>query len=312
MRPKTQLKRRVEKMKKIIVFVLVALLALTLAACGETAPSPAPAAPAAPPAAAETTPAEAPAEEERHALRVGLVGAFNVHWDVIQEMVAEEGIDLELVFFSDFMTPNLALDGGDIDLNAFQHKMFLTADSEANGYEIEYIAETFIVPLNLFNNPDRISSVEDIQDGHTIAIPSDPTNSGRALRFLESAGLLVIDPAVTGIPTVLDITERIVDIQILEAESGMLANILPDVEAAVINGQNAFSAGLNPEVDSILREDISGDNMAHLVNIIVARTVDVEDPIRSALFEIIVRAHQSETVRQVLLDEYQGAFIPAW
>ncbi|MCL2588294.1 MAG: MetQ/NlpA family ABC transporter substrate-binding protein [Oscillospiraceae bacterium] len=299
-------------MKKFITLLLALLLVFGLAACGGggTTETPPPAPTADVPA--ETTPApEEP--EERHTVRVGLVGAFNVHWDLIQEIVAEEGIDLELVFFSDFMTPNLALDGGDIDLNAFQHRMFLANDSGANGYEIEEIAETFIAPLNIFNNPDRISSLEDLQDGHTIAIPSDPTNSGRALRLLEAAGLIVLDTPDGEIPSVLDISEHIVNINILEAESGMLFNILPDVEAAIINATNAFTAGLRPEEDSIFQEDVTGDNVAQLVNIIVARTADVQEGgLRAQLFEIIVRAHHSDAVRQLLLDDYQGALIPVW
>ena len=251
--------------------------------------------------------------DEPYVLRVGLVGAFNHHWEVIRDIVAEEGIVLELVFFSDFMTPNLALDGGDIDLNAFQHKLFLANEIEANGYEIVAIGDTFIAPLNIFKNPDRISSLEDLQDGHTIAIPSDPTNSGRALRLLEAAGLIVLDTPEGEIPSILDISERIVDIHIIEAEAGMLANILPDVEAAVINNPHALNAGLNSDTDSIFREDITTPQAELLVNVVAVRIADMEAGGRRAeLFEAIVRAHHTETVRQLFLDEYQGALIPVW
>ena len=278
-------------MKKLIAVLLVVVLVFGLAACGGSGTSD---------------------EEGPHVLRVGLVGAFNVHWDTIAEIVAEDNIELELVYFTDFAIPNRALNEGDIDLNAFQHKMFLANDSEANGYELQTIAETFIAPLNLFNNRDRISSLADIQDGHTIAIPSDPTNGGRALRLLENAGLITLNTPEGQIPSILDVTE-IVQINILEAESGMLFNILPDVEAAVITATNALSAGLRPEEDSIFEEDITGSDVSELINIIVARSADVaEGGLRAELFDIIVRAHHSERVRQVILDEYQGALIPVW
>ena len=300
-------------MKKRIAILFVIVLVLGLVACAGDNTEADCASTEAPPLTDTVRAGEPDVSEEPYVIRIGLVGAFNVHWDAIQEMVAEEGIALELVFFSDFMTPNLALDGGDIDLNAFQHKLFLANEIEANGYEIVAIGDTFIAPLNIFKNADRISSLEDLQDGHTIAIPSDPTNSGRALRLLEAAGLIVLDAPEGAIPSVLDISERIVDIHILEAESGMLFNILPDVEAAVINATNALSAGLRPEEDSIFGEDVTGDGVASLTNVIVARIADIEAGGRRAeLFDIIVRAHHSERIRQLILDEYQGALIPIW
>ena len=280
-------------MKKTIAIVVLLALVFSLAACG---------------GGGNGTSDDGPVT-----LRVGIVGAFNVHWYAIQEMVAEDGIELELVYFTDFTTPNRALSDGDLDLNAFQHKLFFGNDVEANGYEIEYIAETFIFPLNIFKNQDRISTLADIQDGHTIGIPSDPTNSGRALRLLEAAGLLVIDPAldIFDIPTELDIKEFIVDINLLPAESAMLPNLLEDLEAAIITNPLAFVAGLTEE-DSIFTEDITGEFASQLINIIAVRSEDMEDPDRSALFASIVRAHHTEEIRQLVLEEYEGVLVPVW
>jgi len=297
-------------MKKLLLILVTIGLALSFAACGADEP-----APQETPEAVElddTSVSETDSVEMQH-LRVGVVGAFNIHWEVIRSLVAEDGIDLEIVYFSDFMTPNRALAEGDIDLNAFQHRMFLESDIAANGYEIEAIAETFISPLNLFKNTDRISTLEDLQDGHTVAIPSDPTNSGRALWLLEAAGLIVIDPNVSGLPTVLDIVEYVVDISIMEVESGMLPNILPDIEAAAINGLNALSAGLDPETQSIFREDIAGEDVSHLINVIAVRSADLAaDELIVDLFDLIVQAHHSDMVRQAMIDAYHGALVPVW
>ena len=284
-------------MKKILAFLLALVLVFGLVAC----------------AGGSGDGGGSAADDGPYVLRVGLVGAFNVHWYTIQEIVAEDNIQLELVYFSDFAIPNRALNEGDLDLNAFQHKMFLANDAATNGYEIQYIADTFIAPMNIFRNPERISTLEDIQDGHTIAIPSDPTNGGRALRLLEAAGLIVLDTPEGQNPTVLDITKRIVNINIIEGETSMLPHMLPDVEAAIISNPQAMSAGIVTDEYSIFREDISGDAAARLTNVIVVRTADLEeDGPRARLFEAIVRAHHTERVRQVFIDEYQGALVPVW
>ena len=280
-----------KKVKILLTAITVSLFLVVLSACG----------------GGQT-------EEGSNVLRVGVVGAFNIHWETIAEMVAEDGIYLEIVTFSDFMTPNRALAEGDLDINAFQHKMFLASDSAANGYNIQYIAETFYVPMHIFNNVNRISSIDEIADGHTIAIPSDPTNNARALRFLEYAGFITINeniPAGT-LPSILDV-EYIVNINIIEAEAGMLANMIPDVEAAVIGSINAFSAGLNPTYDSIFAEHIYGENVDLLTNVIVVRDEDVyAGGERMEMFNAIVRAHHTDVIRQIILDEYQGALRPVW
>ena len=246
-------------------------------------------------------------------VRIGLVGTLHYQWYTIRDMVAEEGITLEFVFFTDFTTPNRALNDGEIELNAFQNRIFFDTEVATHGYEITYIAETFVAPLNIFANRDRVNSLEDIQDGHTIAIPSDPTNLGRGLRLLRDAGLIVLDETPGALVTELDIVEFIVDINLRPMEANMIANILPDVEAGIINNPTAFIAGLRPATDSIFTEDVSGDVGHGLTNLIVVRTADLEAGGRLAeIFEIIARAHNSEEVRQVMLDAYQGALVPVW
>ena len=98
--------------------------------------------------------------------------------------MADEGIDLEFVQFSDYVTPNDALANGEIDLNAFQHRIYLQSEIDNYGYEIENIGNTFIIPLNLYS--DKVKSVDELKDGDTVAIPDDVTNGGRALKVLEA------------------------------------------------------------------------------------------------------------------------------
>lgn len=276
-------------MKKTILLLILALLVLSFTACGGGGN-----------------------DDDLTVIRVGVVGAWNDHWYTMTENLLDEGIQIELVLFSDFATPNRALSDGDLDLNAFQHKMFLASEIESQGYEIEYIADTFVVPMNIFPNTNRISSLEDIQDGHSIGIPSDPTNGGRALQLLEAAGLIVLNTPEGANPTRFDIDRDAsrVHIEIVEAEAALLASMLPDLEAAVIGGINAFTAGLRPIEDSIFREDVTGAD--HLVNTIVARSADLQDPARRAIFDAIVRAHHTDEIRETMLNDFGGAFIPVW
>ena len=175
-------------------------------------------------------------------VKVGVVGEYNAQWDTVNELLAKDSnYQVELVKFTDYAAPNRALNDGEIDLNAFQHKAFLANDISQKGYEIVDIGDTIIAPLSIYNNKDKISSIEEIKDGDIIAIPSDLTNGGRALKLLEKAGILECDPAKGYVPTKADITKYNVNIEIMEAESATLANLLPDCTAAIINGGNAYT-----------------------------------------------------------------------
>lgn len=252
-----------------------------------------------------------PASGESTIVKVGVVGGYNAQWDTINELLADDGIQIELVKFTDYAAPNRALNDGEIDLNAFQHKAFLANDIQQKSYDIVDIGDTIIAPLGIYNNKDKISSIEDIKDGDVIAIPSDLTNGGRALKLLESAGLIECDPSKGVVPTKADIIQYNKQIEILEAESATLANILPDCAAAIINGGNAFTAGLNPLTDTIFIEDVNPETntaVPDLVNVIVARTEDKDNEV----YKKIVEAYQTPEVQKTIEEEYQGAFVCAW
>ena len=284
-----------KNVKKWIAAALATVATVSLTACGGS-----------------TDTQEATADSgEPTIVKVGVVGEYNAQWDTINELLADDGIQVELVKFTDYAAPNRALNDGEIDLNAFQHKAFLANDIEQKGYDIVDIGDTIIAPLGIYNNKDKISSVEDIKDGDVIAIPSDLTNGGRALKLLEAAGLIECDPAKGVVPTKADITKYNKQIEIMEAESATLANLLPDCAAAVINGGNAYTAGLNPVTDTIFVEDVNPETNAavsDLVNVIAARTEDKDNEV----YKKIVEAYQTPEVQKTVEDEYQGAFVCAW
>ena len=158
------------KLKRIIAFSLSAAgLALALTACGSSSSASDDAAQASGSSDAQTT------------VKLGVVGAiYEDIWAPAKEKLADEGIDLEFVQFSDYVTPNNALANGEIDLNAFQHRIYLQSEIDSYGYEIENIGNTFIIPLNLYS--DKVKSVDELKDGDTVAIPDDATNGAARAR----------------------------------------------------------------------------------------------------------------------------------
>lgn len=291
--------------------VLAAVCAVGLAGCGSQDGASAGTTAAGTAAGAEAQSSAGSASTGKTVVKVGVVGEYNAQWDTINELLADEGIEVELVKFTDYAAPNRALDDGEIDLNAFQHKAYLANDIAQKGYDIVDIGDTIIAPLSIFNNKDKISSIEDIKDGDVIAIPSDLTNGGRALKLLEAAGLIECDPEKGFTPTKADITNYNVKIEIKEAESATLANILPDCAAAIINGGNAFTAGLDPTSDAIFQENVdpeTNEAVPQLINVIVARTADKDNEI----YKKVVDAYHTPEVEQTIKDAYKGAFICAW
>lgn len=244
-------------------------------------------------------------------VKVGVVGEYNDQWDTVNQLLEKDNIKVELVKFSDYVAPNRALSDKEIDLNSFQHKAFLKNDCEQKGYSLVAIGDTLIAPLCIYNNKDKISSIDDIKDGDVIAIPSDLTNGGRALKLLEKAGILGCDPAKGFIPTKADVIKYNKKIEIKEAESATLAKILPDCAAAIINGGNAITAGLDPINDSIFTENVNKDEnpaVADLINVIVAR----EDDKDNEVFKKIVKAYQTDEVKKTVEEAFHGAFICTW
>lgn len=251
------------------------------------------------------------AEDGVTIVKIGVVGDYNAQWDTVNELLKKDKIQVKLVKFSDYATPNRALADGEIDLNAFQHKAYLKNDIARNGYKIEPIGDTLITPLRVFNNKNKLKSMQDVKDGDIFAIPSDLTNGGRALKVLESAGLIVCDPAKGYVPTKTDIIKYNVKIEIREAESGVLFNILPDVSAALINGGNAYTAGLDSQKDSIYAENIdpkTNPNVGDLFNIIAARSQDKDNPV----YKKVVEAYHTPETAKTLMTVYKGAFTPVW
>lgn len=212
------------------------------------------------------------------------VGATPVpHAEMLAEVaddLASRGIKLEIIEFTDYVTPNTALIAGDIDANFFQHIPYL----ESNGEWTSKLVSAFgvhIEPFGLYSN--KYDSLAQIPAGATIAIPNDPSNGGRALLLLADNGIITLKPDAGLEATTLDITGNPKNLKFASLEAAQLPRSLDDVDAACINGNYALEAGLNPVNDSIVIEDADSP----YVNIVVVRRGTENDPRISALREAL-------------------------
>jgi len=246
-------------------------------------------------------------ETDEIVVKVGLVGEMTEMWVPVQENLESENIRIELVKFADYTLPNQALADGEIDLNAFQHVAFLNNEIELKGFDLVPIGNTLLSALNVYSS--NVDSIDDIKVGDKIAIPNDLTNGGRALKVLETAGLISVDPAAGYTPELKDIKENPLEIEFIEVEASNLPALLPDVAAAVINGNHAHDYGLIPAEDAIFAESIDSleeDNP--YINIIVARAEDKD----KETYLKVVEAYNKENVGKVIIETFGGLYIPAW
>lgn len=275
-------------MKKILALALTLALALPLAACGGDSGS-------------ASTFQEGGVTE----VTVGVVGASNGQWDTVNELLADEGIHVTLVEFSDYKLPNEALNNGDVDLNAFQHKEYFFNEVETLGYELSVLGDTIIAPLSLYSN--YITDISELKEGDKIAVPSDPTNEGRCFKILESAGVLEVDPAAGYNPEIKDITSNPLNLEFIEVEAANTASLLPDVTAAFINGAHAVDNGLNVE-DAVYTEQVQAGSDNPYINILACRTEDLENEV----YQKVLAAYQSDETAKAIEEIFQGTYIPAW
>ena len=244
-------------------------------------------------------------EGENQVVKLGVVGSvYEELWKPAQDKLKEEGIDLEIVQFSDYATPNNALNSGEIDLNAFQHEIYLNTEIESYGYEIQEVGYTFIIPLNLYS--DKVTSVSEIKDGDTVAIPNDVTNGGRALKVLEAAGLITLKSDAPDSPTVDDIEKYNVQIEIKELSANTIPSALPDVTAAIVNGNYALDFGLKTE-EAIFKDTVLDDQIYW--NLIAAKSSDLEDPTKAETYEKVVEAFQTQETEKIFNENYGGYFV---
>lgn len=264
--------------KKLITALVAAPLVLGLAACASGAG------------------AESGSDD---VVRIGVVGKSDPQWPAFEDAAAEAGIEIELVDFADYTQPNPALTEGELDLNQFQHIVYLADYNVSADQDLTPIGATAIYPLGLYST--KVDSVKDMQAGDTVAVPDDPSNLARALLVLQSAGLIELDGGGSIFSTVADIDEAKSKVKVTPLEASLTATSLPDVAAAIINNDFVEDAGLTFD-DAIAKDDPSDPNALPYVNIFAARTGDAENETYLELVEIF----QTDADVQAALLESSG------
>ena len=239
-------------------------------------------------------------------VKIGVVGSDTDVWDYVAKKVEkDDGIKIKIVKFSDYNQPNKALSNGDLDLNSFQHRIFLDNYNKETKDNLTPIGDTVIAPLGIYS--EKVKNPQDLKNGAKIVIPNDVTNEGRSLKLLERAGLIKLNPNAGIFATPKDIVENSRNLEITPVDASQTARSIKDSDAVIINSGVAVDAGIIPTKDSILLEPINKDSKPY-VNIIVARAKDKDNEV----FKKIVKAYQSDDVKEVIKETSKGSSIPAW
>ena len=292
-------------MKQLISATLAATLALSLAACGSSASSTEAASTESTAASSEA--AESTAEtSELAGTTLKVAASPTPHAEILnvaKDILAEQGITLEVVEFSDYVQPNLVTESGEVDANYFQHTPYLESFNEENGTHLVSVGAIHYEPFGIY--PGKSNDLANIADGATIAVPNDTTNEARALQLLAAQGLITVRDGAGLTATVNDITENPHNLQIEEIEAAQLPRTVQDVDFAVINGNYAMEAGFSVGKDALATEDASSEAAQTYANVLVVKEGNENNPAIQAL----LKALQSDEVKNYIDQTYDGAVV---
>jgi len=275
-------------MKKNILLITIGLLVLSLALVGCNAKAPA---------------NNDEAKTEKAVLKVGATPVPHSEiLNLIKPKLEEQGIKLEIIEFTDYVRPNLALDAEEIDANFFQHAPYMESFAREHNIELVSAAKVHVEPLGLYSK--KIKSTDELKDGALISIPNDPTNEGRALILLESKGYIKLREGAGLEATDEDIEANPKNLVFKPIDAAQLPRTLEDVDAAVINTNYALEAGLNPSKDALI---IEGSESPY-ANILTIRPEDKDNENIKKLIEAL----QSDEVKKFIEEQYKGAVVPAF
>ncbi len=284
-------------MKKLISAILAGALALSLAACGATA-STAPAASSGDAATAEAG--------DLAGTTIKVAASPTPHAEILEvakELLAEQGIELEIIEFSDYVQPNTATESGEVDANYFQHQQYLDSFNEENGTHLVSVGAIHYEPFGIY--PGKSDDLDAIADGAVIAVPNDTSNEARALQLLAAKGIITIREGAGLTATVNDITENPHNVQIEELEAAQLPRTLADVDYAVINGNYALEAGFTAGEDALATEDAASEAAQTYANVLVVKEGRENDPAIQALLSAL----ESQQVKDFIEETYNGAVV---
>lgn len=282
-------------MKKFITIILAIIItAGVLSGCGTKAGN------------TSSTPVstDSAVSKTRTVIKVG--ASITPHAEILEiakEILAEQGYDLKIVEYNDYVLPNTATESGELLANYFQHQPYLTGFNAEKGTHLVSVASIHYEPFGLYAG--KTKSLSEIKDGATIAIPNDGSNEARALLLLQAQNLITLKDGVEFNATVLDIVSNPKNLKIKELEAAQLARTLADVDFAVINGNYAIEAGLKVK-DAVAVEDKNSKSAQTYANIIAVKEGNENNEAVKAL----VSALKSDKVRTFINDKFKDAVVP--
>ena len=281
--------------KKLLALLLGLTLCLSLAACGGSAD--------------DSSAADDGAAEESgdaaETVTLTVAASPTPHAEILNQCVpilAEQGIELVVNEYSDYVVPNTAVEDGDEDANYFQHIPYLEEFNETRGTHLVDVASVHIEPMGVYAG--KTASLEELADGAVIAIPNDATNEGRALLLLEAQGLITLDDSSNMTATRNNIVDNPKNLEFQELEAATIPSVLADVDLAVINSNYALGAGLNPTTDALAIES----SASPYVNVLVVK----EGNENNEAIQALVEALHSDTIRDYITETFDGAVVPAF
>ena len=277
--------------KKLLALFLGLTLCLSLAACAGDS--------------GETTDDAGTDGDSAETVTLTVAASPTPHAEILNQCVpilAEQGIELVVNEYSDYVVPNTAVEDGDEDANYFQHLPYLEEFNETRGTHLVSVAGVHIEPMGIYAG--RVSSLEDLPDSAVIAVPNDATNEGRALLLLEAQGLITLDDSSNLTATPNNIVDNPKNLEFQELEAATIPSVLADVDLAVINSNYALGAGLNPTTDALAIE--SSDSP--YVNVLVVK----EGNENNEAIQALVDALHSDTIRDYITETFDGAVVPAF
>lgn len=239
-------------------------------------------------------------------VKVALYGEKNPQWDHLKKVLKEkENITLELQNYTDYVTPNTAVDEGSADINAFQTIGYLEKFNEEKGTKLVSIGYTILQPLGIYSN--KIKDVKELKEGDVVIIPNGSSNGGRALRLLQEAGVIKVDPSKGVLPAITDVTENPLKLDIREVDAAQTIRSLDDAAIAIANGDVALDSGKSPKDDAIFLEPITEASKPYY-NAIVSNEKDKDKEV----LKTIVKYYQTPEVAELIEKEDKGASVPIW
>ncbi len=216
-------------------------------------------------------------------VKLGVVGASDPYWKTLTDEAKDEGIDLQVIDFADYAQPNPSVSEGEIDINQFQHIVYLADYNVANKQDLVPVGATAIYPLGLYSQ--KVDSVEDIKAGDTVVVPDDDTNQARGLLILQSAGLIKLKGGGSIFSTLADIDQDASKVKVKAIKADLTPTSLPDVAAAIINNDFVEKAGLK-FADAIAQDDPSDPKAVPYINIFAVRAEDKDNKTYAKLIEL--------------------------